>query len=591
MRPTTAGLVASLIVCISVVAASSAERSAPLSTDPTLETRIQHIRDEILPPVVVAGLPPAPVTKLADLMAKSRVPGVSLAVIHDGAIAWARGFGVTHIGGPPVTPETLFQAPAIGRLLTAMAVLRQVDLHKVDLDADVNNYLKSWKIPQNGFTDQAKVTLRQLLSNTAGVTVPGFPGYTSDAPLPTLIQVLNGEKPAINQPITVDSIPGTRWRYSNGGYAVIQQLLEDVTGQPFVKLMRSSVLDRVGMSRSTFEQPLPKARLAAEAAIPFRRNGEAFPGGPFTFPEMAPAGLWTTPSDLARYVIEVQQSIVGKSNKIISSAMIREMLAPGTSIPSQPVSQGLGPTIGGSSERRYFRLNGANGGFATVLIAYNQGDGAIIMTNGENGLDVATPLIRAIAHEYAWPNFRPVERNVVTLNPSTYDKFQGTYDLSSGGAFRIRKIDDKLTLIGPRGVATEMYPESNNRYFITTLDVEYVFNVLSDGEVSDGAIEGRNFHAEFKKVPEITFDAKLFDRFVGRYQFASGNAVTVTRDADRFFIQLDDQARVEVWAESEREFIPAQFPGKATFETDTDGRAFQLIWLQNGRTVTATRIE
>ena len=325
--------------------------------------------------------------------------------------------------------------------------------------------------------------------------------------------------------------------------------------------------------------------------MPFHRDGQAFAGGPLIFPEMATAGLWTTPSDLARYVIEVQQSLVGRSSRIVSSAMIREMLTPGGSIRSEPYTQGLGPAIGGDSDRHYFGLYGSHGGFAAFLVAYNEGDGAIIMTNGENGLEVATALMRTIAHEYGWPDFQPRERSAVVVDDSTYDRFQGTYDLASGGAFRIRKMNDKLTLIGPRGLSTEMYQESDNRYFITTLDLEYIFNVLSNGEVTDGAIEGKNVHTEFKKVPEITFDAKRFDQFVGRYQFPSGVVLTVTRETNRFFMQAANQPMFEVWAESERDFIPMQFAAKATFETDADGRAFQLIWLQNSRSTTVTRIE
>ena len=195
-----------------------------------VEQRIRHIQDAILPVVVTKGEPLVS-TKLADRMAELHVLGVSIAVIHNGEIEWARGFGVTRVGGPAVTPHTLFQAASISKPVTAMAVLHLVGSGKLDLDADVNQYLKAWKVPTNKFTETSKVTLRELLTHTAGMTVHGFPGYASDSALPTVVQVLNGEKPANTPAILVDTIPGSDWRYSGGGFVVTQVLLQDVTGK------------------------------------------------------------------------------------------------------------------------------------------------------------------------------------------------------------------------------------------------------------------------------------------------------------------------------------------------------------------------
>jgi CubicO group peptidase (beta-lactamase class C family) len=159
-------------------------------------------------------------------MTALHVPGVSIAVIHDGKIEWANGYGVVRLGGAPVTPETLFQAGSISKPVTAMAVMHLVQTGKLNLDTDVNQYLKSWKVPSNSFTEKTKITLRELLSHTAGMTVHGFPGYASDAPLPTLVQVLNGAKPANSPAIYVDIAPGSEWRYSGGGFVIEQQLLQ-----------------------------------------------------------------------------------------------------------------------------------------------------------------------------------------------------------------------------------------------------------------------------------------------------------------------------------------------------------------------------
>jgi CubicO group peptidase (beta-lactamase class C family) len=340
---------------------------------------------------------------LAERMSALHVPGVSIAVIHDSKIEWARGFGVTRIDGPAVTPDTLFQAASISKPVAALAALRLVQAGKLDLDVDVNQYLKSWKVAENSFTSEKKVTLRGLLSHSAGMTVHGFPGYASDAPVPSVLQILNGQKPANTSRIQVDTVPGSIWRYSGGGYVVVQLLLEEVTGQPFAKLMQDTVLRPIGMTRSTYEQPLPKARLS-EVAMPYRQNSQPVAGGPHVYPEMAPAGLWTTPTDLARYAIEVQQALAGASSRVIDAAMARRMV---TRVIS---NQGLGPGVGGSPTRPYFSHGGANEGYRCNLVAYNEGDGLIVMTNSDSGGRLANEILAAVAREYGWPDFQPAER-------------------------------------------------------------------------------------------------------------------------------------------------------------------------------------
>jgi CubicO group peptidase (beta-lactamase class C family) len=163
--------------------------------DSIVEQRIEHIQKDLLPIVMFKG-EPRQLRTLADRMKALHVPGVSIAVIRGGKLEWARGFGVVSIGGPPVTSDTLFQAASISKPVSALAVLYLVQAGKLDLDADVNQYLKTWKVPANDFTAQAKVTLRGLLSHSAGVTVHGFRGYAAGVPLPTLVQVLDGEPPA-----------------------------------------------------------------------------------------------------------------------------------------------------------------------------------------------------------------------------------------------------------------------------------------------------------------------------------------------------------------------------------------------------------
>jgi CubicO group peptidase (beta-lactamase class C family) len=377
---------------------------APAMAQPgaNIEAEIQDITDNIAPAVMVKGAPASHVT-LASRMAVLHVPGVSVAVIHDGKILWARGFGVTKLGGAPVTENTIFQAGSISKPVTAMAVMHLVQAGRLNLDADINTYLKSWKVPENEFTAQKKVTLRELLSHTAGVTVHGFPGYASGAPVPTLVQVLNGEKPANTPAIRVDTPPGTLWRYSGGGYVITQQMLLDVTGQSFPAFMRTTVLGPLGMTHSTYEQPLPAAR-QPDAATPYDQNGVAVVGGAHTYPEMAPAGLWTTPSDLARYAIGVQKALTGQPG-ILSKATAAEMVK---DVGMGPLGHyGLGPELGGKPDHPWFAHRGVDEGFLSNLVAYNMGDGVVIMTNGMNGGQLGDEIQRTIARKYHWPDFAP----------------------------------------------------------------------------------------------------------------------------------------------------------------------------------------
>jgi CubicO group peptidase (beta-lactamase class C family) len=441
----------------------------------SVEQQIQRIQNEILPPVLVKG-ESVPTTKLTERMSALHVPGISIAVIHDGSIEWARGFGVTSVGGSPVTPDTLFQAASISKPVSALAVLRLVQEGKLDLDADVNQYLKTWKVPASSFTERKKVTLRELLTHTAGLTVHGFAGYASDAPVPTVVQILNGEKPANSAPIRVDTEPNSTWRYSGGGYVVAQLLLQDVTGQPFAKFMHDTVLGRIGMTKSTYEQPLPKSRLG-DVALPYRSDGQPVPGGPHVYPEMAPAGLWTTPSDLARYAIEVQKSLAGTSNRILSAAMVRQMLTPGLN------HQGLGPGTGGSEAHPYFTHGGANEGYRCNLVAYNQGDGVVIMTNGDNGGQLSSEVLRTIAHEYGWPDFQPAEHTITPLDGKALDAYPGVYKLANNPIIITREGDQLFEQLGNQP-KLPIFPEGDRKFFLKAVDARLVFDMGPEGRAT-----------------------------------------------------------------------------------------------------------
>jgi len=341
------------------------------------------------------GKPPITLS-LLDLMEEFKVPGLGIAVIDNFQVVWAKGYGVI---GPdskaPVTPKTLFQAGSISKPVAATAALHMVEQGKLSLDENVNEKLKTWKVPENEFTQAEKVTLRRLLSHTAGLTVHGFPGYDVDAPLPTLVQVLNGEKPANTAPVRVDIAPGTKFRYSGGGVTIEQLLMMDVSGKPFPVLLRETVLDKIGMADSSYEQPLPPLRAASTAGGAYW-DGKPIHGKWHIYPEMAAAGLWTTPTDLAHFAIEIALSKNGKSNGILSQQMTNEMLTPVLE------EVGLGFFMDKQNPGQ-FGHNGADAGFQALLTMNAEtGKGVVIMANSDNGISVGDQLLRVVAKEYRW---------------------------------------------------------------------------------------------------------------------------------------------------------------------------------------------
>jgi CubicO group peptidase (beta-lactamase class C family) len=360
------------------------------------EARVQRIEALVLDLSMGEKEPPLRLN-LVQLMQAYNVPGLSLAVIDHYKIAWAKGYGVIGTGSTaPVGTGTLFQAGSISKPVAATAALALVEKGRLSLDEDVNQKLKTWKVPENEFTKEQKVTLRRLMSHTAGLTVHGFPGYDVDAPLPTLVQVLNGEKPANTEPIRVDFVPGTKERYSGGGVTIEQLLMMDVTGKPFPALLRETVLDKIGMTDSGYEQPLPPTRAALTADGTYQ-DGKPVHGRWHIYPEMAAAGLWTTPTDLAKFAIEIAQSKNGKSTKVLSQTTVGEMLTP-----VLPHGAGLGFFVE-EQNPGVFGHNGADEGFQALLtMNWQTGNGVAIMANSDNGIAVADLVLRRVAQEYAW---------------------------------------------------------------------------------------------------------------------------------------------------------------------------------------------
>ena len=346
-------------------------------------------------------------------MREYHVPAVSLAIIDHGKIVYSHAYSINK--KLTVTTHSRFQSASIGKSVTAYGALLLVDKGKVELDQNVNDYLKTWKIPENAYTTQYKVTLRNILDMTSGLSVSGFAGHFVHDPLPTLKQILNGESPAENQPVRVTFVPGSRYYYSGGSYEVLEQLIEDRTHSSFRKFMKKNVLQPLQMNHSEFIA-LPSRKLQQQTVPGFLKNGEMIPGQWKIIPALGAGGMWTTPTDLAKFAINVFQSFHGKKKGLLSQKLSHEMLTR-----QKNTDFGLGVIVDGERQTLNFRKEGHNIGFYNWLIAFpNTEQGAIVMTNSENGIPVIKGTIQAIAQLHKWPKHSPLidESQRMPVNPS-----------------------------------------------------------------------------------------------------------------------------------------------------------------------------
>ncbi len=382
------------VLLIAVVAAFTFAGVASAATSARDRAAIAAVESRLRLSLPVTQSPAE--TTLAARMAELKVPGVSIAFIEDGRVKWVRTYGVTEAGqGRPVSPDTLFQAASMSKVVAAAGALRLVELGRLDLDEDVNQRLKTWRVPSSTFTSVEKVTLRRLLSHTAGLTVGGFPGYRADKPVPTVIQILDGLPPAGTPAVRSFEVPGGAYAYSGGGYTVAQLLMIDAGDEPYPALMEKTILRPAGMRRSNFDQPLSGHHKAASG---HDAKGATIAGGRNTYPEYAAAGLWTTPSDYGRFLIGLQNAYLGRSGGLLRQSTAQLMMTPVHS------GYGLGVVTGRRGGRPTFEHGGSNFGFRCDSFAFLDGtrQGAVIMTNGDGGGRLVAEIFRELGDAYQW---------------------------------------------------------------------------------------------------------------------------------------------------------------------------------------------
>lgn len=419
--------------------------------------KIKEVENNITGNLIVNDARP---NTILEQMAKHKVKGLSIAVIQDYKIAWAKGYGwADEAEKRPMTTETLFEPGSISKTLNALGILKLAQEKKLDLYADINTYLKSWKFPYDSLSKGKKITLANLLSHTGGLSTHGFPGHNINGPTPTVFEVLDGKAPAVTPAVRSLFEPDLKFQYSGGGTTISQVILTDLTGQAYDTWMYENVLKPIGMVNSTYAQPpsKDKRRLCASAYLP---DGTPIAGKFHVYPEQAAAGLWMTPSDLCQYIIDMQLAYQGKPSKVLSPEMVKLHLTP-----YHNESAAMGTFINDLKGAKYFEHGAGNDGFCGQFYgSLEDGYGVAIFLNSENGR-LLYEVIQSVAKAYNWKNFyrEPQRKTSIPVSDDVIKTYEGLYLYDDSWAAVGKKDNEYHFFTG--GTYAKMYYTSPTRFF------------------------------------------------------------------------------------------------------------------------------
>ena len=390
-----------------------------------------------------------------------KVPGISFALIQNGELAWASGYGaVAAASQQAVTVNTLFQAASIAKPVTAFAVMRMQQQRLIDINASIDIYLTSLTLAKGEQTPEAVVSFKNLLDHSSGLTAGGYMGYEKGAAIPSDRQTFNGEAPANTKATSVETTPGTVVSYSGAGYTLAEIALTDHFKQPFEQLMDTWALSPLAMKNSSFVLDYPQQQ-GVEVALGHDRAGKTINGGWRRHPEQAAAGLWSTATDLARFAIEITKAYQGNST-LLSHAAAREMLAP--IMPQQDLSGQFGGQpamtfiVAGADEQFLFQHGGGTLGYSCFMVMYPEtGNGAVFMTNSDAGYSIGHEMLRAASFFYNWPDFKGKSFERRKVEQQAQAVFIGEYPFDAGWQASIIPVAeaDGIAVKFPNG---DIYP-------------------------------------------------------------------------------------------------------------------------------------
>jgi CubicO group peptidase (beta-lactamase class C family) len=410
---------------------------------------------------------------LSERMAYYKVNGLSIALIHNYKIEWAKGYGWADTGRKqPVTINTLFQAGAISKSLNALGVLQLADQGKIDLSSDISRYFKTVNFDSTHLNDLKKITIAGLMSHTAGLAVHGFAGFEAEDTIPSIFQDQNPPSQGNDKNDGSRSQSGYAVQVENfgGGITISQEIISSITKEAYDKYELKNVLQPVGMTNSFFTQPPPSNRMT-QLATGYRPDGREIQGKFDIYPEMAAAGLWTNPTDLCRFIIELQLAYEGKSKKVISQHMASTMLTPYF----DRSDAGLGVLIEKKGGRTYFKHGGATEGFRSQYIgSLENGNGLAIMVNSDNG-QIIEEIVNSIARAYSWNDFyKPALKKAVQVPTDTLNSYIGEYKWNDLTVL-IKRVGDHLFLFQNGKAGLQLFFTSNENFFFLEFKAEACF--------------------------------------------------------------------------------------------------------------------
>lgn len=551
------------------------------------QTRKQQVEYDMLPRVVFAG--ETKPDSVESRMAMYNTPALSVAVIHNGKLHWSATWGQLQTDGTSADCGSLFQAGSIAKPVTLFAAIRMKTAGLIDFDKNIETYLSSYHLPAGPQTDANPVTFRNLLAHTAGVTPGGHVGYAQNQPIPTDQQTLRGEAPSNSRRVEVLDAPGASLAYSGGGYTVVEVALQDQINKPFDQIMREWLLAPVGMKQADFTMPLPSSNYP-HTARGYQVDGTIVPGGWRNHPEQASAGLWATATDLATFLLEIRKGYEGNSN-IFSQASILEML-------SNPIDDhAYGFRLIGEGDQVFLTHYGGTVGYrAGMTLNLRTGDGAVYLTNSDNGANLGVEFFNAVSRAYDWSAFREVQVTRATQPVDVLQALTGQYAFADQN-WKVSVVyeNQALTLLFPNGDRYPMVPvQGGSREFIHP---DTAVRARFDGEGTDlriqlygqtGRRESGNIDAERMRVDVKEY---LLADYVGRYELSPGMVFDVEQSGDHLEIQLGNQPRFPAFPESDSKFFFEIVDAQITFLRNEAGTVVALVLHQGGRDQEAKRIE
>lgn len=411
---------------------------------------------------------------ISQMMEDENIPGVSIALFDNGKITWQTYGYANLIDSIKVTQNTVFNGASLSKPVTAMAALNLVEQGVLTLNEDINKYLEGWKVPENKFTEHEKVTLKRLISHTAGFERYVQSSFFPDEELPTIEQMLAGEKPSVDPAVSVVSVPGQKEVYSNPGYSVLEKLLEDVTDKAFHDILAELIFEPVHMTHSSFEQPVPN-HLSQQMATSYSNELEPYPYK--LFPFKAAGGIWTTPTDLAKFLVTVLEDHHLGTNVILSKKMTDSLFT------KNPTRLGFAKIYNDESPDILFEHWGSNSGFTCYMVSSLQHkQGVVVMTNSDNGTSFLSYVARAVAIEYNWDLLQPKVFDPIALDRMEINKFTGKF---KGGneVLEFEMIKGNLHFLSATDTTSKLIAVAENKFIAQTDNTLYEFLKNKAGEV------------------------------------------------------------------------------------------------------------